>query len=167
MQLHHIDKPTYQERRSRIQWTIIAALFILSLGFAELYRAVLAGGESSLWLNAMGVATGAAIIVFVLLRQRHTPYFKEVTYVWDLKQELNRIYRKSKALDEALEEGHKEALLIKLYSLEGSRQVYDLDDNTLTMSELSKDLDALRERIAEQGYKLSANDYDRSLLAGL
>ena len=114
MKLKKIDKARYQERRSRIQWAMIAGLFAMSLGFAELYRYLFAGGESSLALNAAGVATGVAIVTFVLFRLRDTPYFDEVNYVWKLKQELNRIYRKTKSLDQALEAGSRDALIIKL-----------------------------------------------------
>ena len=61
MKLKKIDKARYQERRSRIQWAMIAGLFATSLGFAELYRYLFVGGESSLALNAAGVATGVEI----------------------------------------------------------------------------------------------------------
>jgi len=167
MKLEAINKALYKERRSRIQWAMVAGLFVTSLGFAELYRYLFVGGESSLALNAAGVATGVAIVTFVLFRLRDTEYFMEVNYVWKLKQELNRIYRASKKLDQALEEGTAEALTIKLFSLEGSRQVYDLDDNTLTMSELVKELDALKERIEEAGLTISPDDYRPGLLERL
>jgi hypothetical protein len=167
MKLKKIDKVRYQERRSRIQWAMIAGLFATSLGFAELYRYLFVGGESSLALNAAGVATGVAIVTFVLFRLRDTPYFDEVNYVWKLKQELNRIYRKTKPLDKALEAGSRDALIIKLYSLEGSRQVYDLDDNTLTMSELVKQLEELKSRIENEAPGVTHDDYRPELLERL
>lgn len=167
MKLQKIDKPRYQERRSRIQWTMVAALFVLGLGFAEFYRYVFIAGESSFALNALGVVTAVVIVTFVLFRLRETEYFYEVNYVWCLKQELNRIYRKSAKLNKALEEGRREAQIIKLFHLEGSRLVYGLDDNTLTMTELVKELDDLREQIADLSPPISADDYDPSLLARL
>jgi hypothetical protein len=167
MKLQKIDKPTYQARRSRIQWTMVAALFALSLGFAELYRLLFVGGDSSLLLNALGVATGAGIVIFTLFKLRYTEYFHEVNYVWCLKQELNRIYRKSAKLDQALAEGTRDALIIKLFHVEGSRFIYDLDDNTLTMSELVKELDTLRDKAANMNPPVSVDDYDPSLLANL
>jgi len=167
MKLRTIDKAIYQEHRSRIQWIMVATLFATSIGFAELYRAIFVGGESSLLLNALGVVTGVAIVTLGLFRLRDTPYFDEVHYVWQLKQELNRIYRKTQKLDAALEAGQREAFVIKLYSLEGSRQVYELDDNTLTMSDLVRQLDELRDRIAQEGWDMSADDYRPELLEQL
>lgn len=164
VQLKKIDKALYQERRSRIQWAMIAALFALALLFSELYRYLFVGGESSVWLNGLGVATAVAIVVFVLLRLRDTPYFEEVNYVWKLKQELNRIYRAQQKLDAALAQNRREALIIRLYNLEASRQVYDLDDNTLTMSELVRDLDELRERIREENLEIAVSDYRADML---
>ena len=167
VQLRKIDKAVYQERRSRIQWAMIAALFALSLLFSELYRFLFVAGESSFWLNAAGVATGAGIVLSVLVRLRNTPYFDEVNYVWMLKQELNRIYRAQKKLDAALADGRRDALIIRLYNLEASRQVYDLDDNTLTMTELVRDLDELRERIRNEDLAISTADYRPELLERL
>lgn len=167
MKLQKINKATYQERRSKIQWAMVAALFALALLFAELYRYLFVGGESSLFLNAMGVATAVAIVTLVLFRLRDTEYFTEVNYVWKLKQELNRIYRAQKKLDAALAEDRRDALVIKLYSLEGSRQVYDLDDNTLTMSELVKELDDLRDRLTDAGLSLTPDDYHPQMIERL
>ncbi len=164
MKLRKIDKATYQERRSRIQWSMIAGLFVIALSSSELYRYLFAAGESSFWLNAAGVATAVGIVTLVLFRLRDTEYFDEVHYVWKLKQELNRIYRAQKKLDAAVQEERREAMIIRLYNLEGSRQVYDLDDNTLTMSELSKELSDLRDQLEESGLNISVDDYHPELL---
>ena len=64
-------------------------------------------------------------------------------------------------------EGTSDALIIKLFHVEGSRFIYDLDDNTLTMSELVKELDALRDKAANMNPPVSVDDYDPSLLVNL
>ena len=66
-----------------------------------------------------------------------------------------------------MESGSRDALIIKLYSLEGSRLVYDLDDNTLTMSELVKQLDELKSRIENEALGLTDDDYRPELLERL
>ncbi len=91
----------------------------------------------------------AALVTGSLLRHyRQHPFMYEVMYVWDLKQVLNKIYRKQKQVKAAMAEGNADAMQIMYFSYQGSRQLYLLDNNTLTMDELNKsaaELDALAE----------------------
>ena len=64
----------------------------------------------------------------------------------------------------AAEQHNPSALLILLYSYAGSRLIWQLDDNTLMMSELNLADNKLQQQIAELGLKLDPADYRRELL---
>jgi hypothetical protein len=98
---------------------------------------------------------------------RSEPFMSEVWYVWRLKQELNAIYRQSKALNKALEQNNNTAFVIKYYHVKASIQVYELDDNTLTISQLKSELQALEEQLHSLGIAVSSADYHRDLLKQL
>ncbi len=114
--------------------------------------------------NAVGSLLALFIIIVVLKKKKQHPYMDEVAYVWDLKQELNRIYRKSRKLKLGIDDGNREAMIVMNYSHAGSKLLYELDDNTLTMSELNKTADELRETIEKCGYEVSVEDYHSDLL---
>lgn len=87
--------------------------------------------------------------------------------MWQLKQALNQIYRKTAKLEKAMQENQTNAFIISLYHLEGSEMVYFLDDNTLTMDELKLQKQALKEKIAHSGLHISSADYHPDLLKTL
>ena len=89
---------------------------------------------------------------------------REVVYVWDLKQELNRITRRLAKIREGVERGEREAMSILNFSYRGSRQVYQLDDNTITLDDLDKSIAELEQTIADHGFDISVADYDPAML---
>ena len=91
----------------------------------------------------------------------------EVLYVWRLKQELNAIYRQSAKLKPALERNNLNALIITHYNLKASIQLYELDDNDLTLSSLRAELIDLEAKIQTLGVDVSTSDYHRGLLRQL
>lgn len=69
-----------------------------------------------------------------------------------------------RALETAASEGNIDALVAMQYSYAGSRLLWQLDDNTLTLDELAikqAELDRLAEKF---NVTLNANDYDESIL---
>ncbi len=97
-------------------------------------------------------------------RLKGTRYFYEVAYVWDLKQELNLINRKLAVLKKAVEAQDPDAMLVMLYNLQGSKQLWQLDDNLLNLQELELELIQLEHKIRACGLTLDANQYHRRLL---
>jgi hypothetical protein len=43
--------------------------------------------------------------------------------------------------------------------------VYQLDDNTLTLSSVEKKFTVIKEKAEQQGYNIVASDFDKTLLA--
>jgi hypothetical protein len=91
----------------------------------------------------------------------------DINYVRSLKREMNRIYRSSKKLKIALEANDKNAIIINYFNLQASKQVYYLDNNTLTMDELNEKIKLLDEQIAELGWSISLEDYRPELIKQL
>ena len=167
VELREIDKAQYKRRLNRLQGGTVLALFVLGIGLAELYRALWADGESSTLLNAAGVLSAVAILGVVFSQIKDKPWMSDIRYTWRLKQELNRIYRSSRKLEEALANDHPTALCIQNFHLRGSRHLYLIEDNTLTVPELDEKIAELDARIAALGLQISTDDYYPELLKQL
>jgi len=166
MQLKTIDKTLYRQRLNRITLASVLALIVLSLGSSTLLIAIFSDGQgSNFWLNFSGVVIGCLVIGFTLKRLKQHPYFSDVAYIWDLKHELNLIQRKRRAIDAAAAQNDPSALLIQAFSYKASKLVWQLDDNTLMMSELTLAENKLQQQIETAGLSLNAADYERELLA--
>ena len=166
MQLIDIDKARYQKHLKIVFISCAAFLAVSSLAVSQTLIALFPdeSGSHFHW-NLLGVVVSALSIGWLLNKYRGHDFMREVTYVWDLKQALNKITRKMPKLEAAAREGNANALLAMHYSYTGSRFLWELDDNTLTLDELAvkqRELDALAEKFHLQ---LSADDYDESLLA--
>jgi hypothetical protein len=84
--------------------------------------------------------------------------------VWELKQALNKITRKMPKLKAAGREGNADALLAIHYSYAGSRLLWQLDDNTITMDELAIKQAELDSVAAKYNLTLNADDYNEAIL---
>ncbi len=166
MQLIDIDKPRYRRHLKIVMVTCIITLAVGSLSISQLLIALLpdSSGSHFHW-NLLGVVLSALIVAYGLNRYRKHDFMTEVVYVWELKQALNKIHRKMPKLLAAAEQGDADALIAIHYSYAGSRLLWHLDDNTLTMDELvvkQAELDRLAERV---NCHLEAADYDPQILA--
>jgi hypothetical protein len=168
MQLQSIDKTRYRKRLNRVIAAVIIVLMALALGCSTLLIALFGElGGSNFVLNLIGVVVAASLVGLLLRRYRSHPYMKEVLYVWQLKQELNRIYRNTAKIKVAAESNNLNALIIMNFNLKGCAQLYELDDNDLTLSELKQEIEALDNKIAGLGLTISTDDYHKELLSQL
>jgi hypothetical protein len=144
---------------------MIAALVVLSLGTSTLFIYLFSTPEvEHFWFNLAGVAAAALIILVTLQQFRRHPFMLEVVYVWDLKQQLNRIYRKQRKVETAVENDDHNAMIILNYLYRGSKQLYELDDNTITMEGLDSRISVLDKRMQAAGLSLSTDSYEPSML---
>ena len=168
MILQKIDKVTYRKHLNKVIAAVIASILLIALGLSTLLIRLIGNEDgSNSMLNLVGVVIAAGIIGAVLYRIRLHPFMTEVVYVWRLKKELNAIYRQSAKLKPAVEQNNGNALIITYFNLKGSIQLYELDDNDLTLIDLKKDLLELEEKIQTLGMTVTANDYHRGLLKQL
>jgi hypothetical protein len=165
MRLEEIDKSRYRQRFRIVFVAIVLVLTVVSLGTSTLLIALFGTpGESHFWLNLAGVVVGAAVVALTLTRLRQHPYLREVVYVWDLKQQLNRIYRKQRQIEPLVEENDPDAIAIMYFFYRGSQQLYQLDDNTITMDTIALQLRALERRIDDLGIKVTTDSFRESML---
>jgi len=142
-----------------------AALLIITLGTSTLFIDLFSSPEASHFLhNLAGVAAAAAIVIFVLNKLRQHPFMFEVIYVWDLKQQLNRIYRKQHKIEAVVEDNDRDAMIIMNFMYRGSKQLYELYDNTITMEGLLSKIRLLDKRMEAAGLDLSTDSYEPAML---
>ncbi|MBY6106809.1 DUF3087 domain-containing protein [Ferrimonas balearica] len=156
MELSAIEPGHYRRRVNQISLGFVAALALLSVAFGSLLIALfgqgpVASGESTghFHLNLMGVVLALALCSAVLAGLKDKPFMAEVMLVWQTKQRHNRIFRKLAAIQAAAERKEPEALSILSYYHDSRIQVYRLDNNTLTLSEVVREQQALAERLAQ------------------
>jgi hypothetical protein len=165
MQLKKIDKTRYRKHLKIVFAGMIAALVVFSLGTSTLFIYLFSTPEEQhFWFNLAGVAAAALIIVIALLQLRTHPFMTEVVYVWDLKQQLNRIYRKQRKVEAAVESNDHDAMIIMNFMYRGSKQLYELDDNTITMGALDTRVSVLDKRMQAAGLSLSTDSYEPAML---
>lgn len=165
MQLREIDKTRYRKHLKVVFAGMVAVLIIIALSTSTLLIYLFSNPEDSHFMhNLAGVVIAAFFVGFVLTKLRQHPFMSEVVYVWDLKQQLNRIHRKQRKIEAASDEGDHNAMIIMNYLYRGSKQLYLLDDNTITMEDLDIKLQVLDSRMESAGLSLSTDLYDPSML---
>jgi len=165
MKLIQIDKARY---RKHLNHVIVACVIALAVGSLAISQTLIAlfpdpSGSHFHW-NLLGVVVCSLLVGFVLNKYRNHVYMAEIVYVWELKKALNKITRKMPKLKAAGREGNADALLAIHYSYAGSRLLWQLDDNTITMDELAikqAELDSVAEKY---NLSLDAERYDEAIL---
>ena len=165
MQLREIDKTRYRKHLRLVFAGMALVLIIIAISTSALLINLFSSPEASHFMhNLAGVVIAAFFVGFVLTKLRQHPLMFEVVYVWDLKQQLNRISRKQRKIEAAADEGNHDAMIIMNYLYRGSKQLYLLDDNTITMEDLAVKIQVLGSRMEAAGLSLSTDSYDPSML---
>ncbi|MFT5704646.1 MAG: hypothetical protein ACI8SK_000594 [Shewanella sp.] len=176
MQLIDIDKKRYKKHLNLVSVALVIGLSVLSLAFGALLISVFGsnvsegvtseGATGNFHLNLLGVIFAVVICVSVMLRAKDRPFMSEVYYVWRLKALHNRIYRRLKSIKAAAKNQDLNALIILKFYYAGLKQVYFLDNNTLTMTKVEQDIIELDKVIAEHHLTVSAEQFDVEMLKG-
>lgn len=165
MQLREINKNRYRKHYRIVFAGIAFVLLIIAPATSALFISLFSNPEGSYFFhNLAGVIVGVAIITFALNKFRHHPFMVEVVYVWDLKQQLNKIHRKQRKIEAAIENNDKDAMIIMNFMLHGSKQLYELDDNTITMEDLLRKIQVHDERMQAAGLSSSTDAYNPAML---
>ena len=165
MQLREIDKTRYRKHLKVVFAGIAVALMIIAVGASTLFIYLFSSPDVSHFSHNLAGVAAAAVIVFIVLNKfRHHPYMFEVVYVWDLKQQLNRIHRKQRKIEAAVENNDDVAMIIMNFMYRGSKQLYELDDNTITMEGLVRKIRVLDQRMEDAVLSLSTDSYDPAML---
>ena len=168
MTLTDINKDIYRKHLNVVIVSFVLGFAILSLAIGQLLISQFGSaieGESNFTFNLIGVAIGLAISAFILSRCRQHPYFKEIYYVWQLKQLQNAIYRKVAKIKPKAMEGDVTALQIMDFYYRSLAQVYQLDNNTLTIKTVQQSLDNIVELSEKWSIELDIEAFSKDLVA--
>jgi hypothetical protein len=189
MILKDIEKTVYRKRLNIVIVSFIASLLVLSLAYGQGLIALFADSinmslpsesatvvadelatevatpDSNFKLNFFGVLMALLTCVFALHRLKTSVFFTEVYYVWQVKQQQNYIFRKLKKIKAAVKNDDVDALIILNFYYASLKQIYLLDDNTLTMSKLNKDITELDAQIQSKQLTISTEQYQQTMLA--
>ncbi|WP_100754396.1 DUF3087 family protein [Vibrio salilacus] len=165
MKLQKIDKQLYRSRLNVVIVSCIAVFAVSSLAISQalIYVFPSESGSHFHW-NLLGVVVSAIGLVATLVKLKTHPKMREVSYVWDLKQALNLIYRKNRVLKAAAKAGNADAMLALQFSYEGSRQLWQLDDNTLTLNSLESAQRELDDWAQEHGIIIDISGFRSEIL---
>ncbi|MCE2595126.1 DUF3087 domain-containing protein [Motilimonas cestriensis] len=165
MILTDINKAQYRHRLNRV---IIACIVVLTVSALSISTALIYffsdGSETHFMLNLTGVVLGGGLVLQLLRHFRTHPYMHEIMYVWDLKQELNLINRRLRKVQQAAQQGNYHAMLALHFSYQGSQQLWQLDDNTITLDDLRPLMNELDKLAQQFNYELKTDAYSRDML---
>jgi hypothetical protein len=165
MKLRQIDKSRYRKHYKIVFAAIVIALIAISLVSSTLLISGFSSpDESHFILNLTGVLVAVLLVLYAVYRYRDHPFMDEVVYVWNLKKQLNLIYRKQHKIEPLIEDNNVDAMVIMNYMYQGSKQLYELDDNTITMNDLAIKTIHLNTKLEEKQLKLTTDDYYSGLL---
>lgn len=165
MQLVHIDKARYRKHLNTVIVGFIVVLLTLSLTFGQLLiLAFEQAGVSNFKFNLLGVILALLGCAAILHSFKNSDFFKEIYYVWQIKQIQNLIYRKLTKVKAAADTDDIDALTILLFYYQSQQQVYQLDDNTLTISKVNENLSDLQETIANKSLSVTTEMFDKKML---
>lgn len=185
MTLKDIDKKAYRRKLNQVIIGFIVSLAILAIAFgailialfseplaldtiaqASINTAIESGQQTSNFrYNFLGVILALLSCAGILRQLKNTPFFNEIYYVWQLKQTQNIIYRRLKKIKKASVDGEEHALIILKFYYASLKQLYLLDDNTLTMSSLEADIINLEQLIAKNGKEITTEQFTKVLLS--
>ncbi|MCK8070879.1 DUF3087 family protein [Vibrio sp. 1CM23M] len=172
MKLQKINKEEYRKKMNLLLVSLVGSLALFAIVFGsiliELFgSATSITGESAgnFHLNVLGVILSVALNAFIASRVKGHEYFKEALYVWNLKQIHNQIYRKLKRIQPKAEQGDRDALTILYFYYTTQKQVYDLDNNTLTIKTVQQSLDNIVELSDKWSIELDIEAFSKDLIA--
>jgi hypothetical protein len=169
MQLQIIDKALYRKRLNILIAINLVVLLVTSLSVSNIFIAFFGSAVDgdNFWWNVVGVLSGLIVMAGLSKFLVNKPFMAEINYVRSLKREMNRIYRSSKKVQTGVDENNEVALIITYFNLQASKQVYELDNNTLTMDELNEKIRLLDEKLKELNMNVSVSNYRFELLSQL
>ncbi|MEZ9320793.1 DUF3087 family protein [Vibrio sp. 10N.286.51.E5] len=172
MKLQKINKEEYRKKMNLLLVSLVGSLAVFAIVFGTILIELFGSGQSiagestgNFHLNVLGVILSVALNAFIASRVKGHDYFKEALYVWNLKQIHNQIYRKLKRIQPKAEQGDRDALTILYFYYTTQKQVYDLDNNTLTIKTVQQSRDNILEVSEKWSIELDIEAFSKDLIA--
>ncbi len=170
MKIKEINKEVYRKKVNLVIGGFVVLLAVSSLAFSTLLISLFGNtniqpeqSTGNFHWNLIGVLLSLATSLSLLNQFKTRPYMKEVLYVWKLKQVHNKIYRKLKSIKAAASDDWKALTILKFYYTT-QKQVFELDNNTLTMSNVNKELEVIEEIEASKSISLDITRFEEAWL---
>lgn len=161
MPLFDINATRYRQRLNKVIFACIGTLALGSLSISQSLILLFPSSEGTHFhWNLLGVTLSGAIVLIALLKLKKKAYFYEISYVWDLKQSINHINRRLKKIEQATQQGDETAMQILHFSYAASRQLWQLDNNTLTINHLTSQENKLADLAKSHQIILNVNHYE-------
>lgn len=165
MKLIEINKARYRQHLNRVIMACIVVLTVTALSISTLLIHFFSdGSETHFTLNLAGVVLGGGLVLQLLRHFRGHPYMHEIMYVWDLKHQLNLITRRLRNIQQAARKGDHNAMQALNFSYLGSEQLWRLDDNTITLDDLTPLKAELAELAQQYECELAVEAYSKEML---
>lgn len=171
MEIKKINKEVYKKKVNLVIGGFVVLLAVSSLAFSTLLISLFGNTDiqpeqstGNFHWNLIGVLLSLATSLSLLNQFKTHPYMREVLYVWKLKQIHNKIYRKLKNIKAAASTDDLKALTILKFYYTTQRQVFELDNNTLTMSSVTKELETIEEIEVSKSLSLDITSFEESWL---
>lgn len=186
MKLIEINKQRYRKHLTIVIVGFISSLLVLSLAFGTvlislfssveqmtltqaaaevLNDGVAADKETNFKYNFLGVVLALLANAAILHSVKGHKFFTEIYYVWQVKQLQNLIYRKLNNIKTAANAGEESALVILSFYYQSQLQIYQLDDNTITLSTIERQLEQVKQSITDADLDVNEENFEKSLLA--
>ncbi|UPR50269.1 DUF3087 family protein [Vibrio cyclitrophicus] len=172
MKLQKINKEEYRKKMNLLLVSLVGSLAVFAIVFGTILIDLFGSGQSiagestgNFHLNVLGVILSVALNAIIASRVKGHDYFKEALYVWNLKQIHNQIYRKLKRIQPKAEQGDRDALTVLYFYYTTQKQVYDLDNNTLTIKTVQQSLDNILELSEKWSIELGIEAFSKDLIA--
>lgn len=155
--------PAHYRAQTRKSTMIVVAIFLV-IGFAGARLAVTQLGEYSdnhIVLNFMGAFVGLLITMWIVKSFfSNAAWMKEAMYGWNLKRRIMYIYNALSHLEKAVDQGDVEAIkILRFYHL-AQQQMFQFDNNSHELYELSIPMQALETKMNEMGIGLDQTEFD-------
>ncbi|HDY7692072.1 TPA: DUF3087 domain-containing protein [Vibrio vulnificus] len=154
--MRQINKEEYRKKGNIVIMAFLLAFACSAIAFSTLLIALFGNteiveGESTgnfVW-NLLGVVIAFVSTLSIMNQIKTHRYFDELLYVWKLKQTHLKIYRKLNILKNAAHNEHNEhnekAITILKFYYQTQQQVFELDNNTLTIKSVLNELERIRQ----------------------
>lgn len=173
MKLQAIEKAVYRKKLNIVSVGFIAVFALLSLIFGTILVATFGEPivdpetQSNFRYNLLGVILGLVTMAMIANTIKGHKYLQEVYYIWQLKQIHNSIYRKLAKIKAKQIEGDDNAKIILAFYYKTLKQVYELDNNTLTISNVNMEINKLQQQLGIEEFDRYVEQFDKKLLASI
>ena len=173
MKLQPIEKSIYRKKLNIVSVGFIALFALLALIFGSIFIAAFgepvltSETQSNFRYNLLGVVLALVTMAMIANSIKGHKYLEEVYYVWQLKQIHNSIYRKLAKIKAKQIEGDDNAKIILAFYYKTLKQVYELDNNTLTISNVDMEINKLQQQLGVDQYENYAAQFEKEMLKQL